>query len=255
MLSTQFARLTEGTPALRAMRRALCIGVVALAVPSAALAQAEGEAQLTPEQRLQQIIESVDPAEAQALADQMTDLLWVKVCGVDQRANQSVCNIRARELQVEGVTVAALQIVEGEGGQRRMVALLPTRLQLPEGVRGQVDDGAQISGAFRICYPQNCFAEFEATDALITSMKAGGEFTVTALNEAGRAVPFAFSLSGFTAAYDGEGYDSSVLIAAEQILRERAMAEAQNAPPPSSDLQEALEQRARELRERMQEGQ
>lgn len=234
--------------------RSLAAAVAMITLPTGVLAQeAEGEQQLTPEQRLQQIIESVDPAEANALADLLPEITWIKVCGVDQRANQSVCNIRARELQVEGVTVAALQIIESEGGERQMVTILPTRLQIPEGVRGQVDDGAPVTGEFRICYPQNCFVEFEANDALIDSMKAGGEFTVTALNEAGRAVPFAFSLSGFTAAYDGEGYDSTVLIAAEQVVRERAAAGAPETAPPSDELQNALEERARELRERMQE--
>lgn len=231
----------------------LAAALMMAGVPSGGHAQEAQEQQLTPEQRLQQIIESVDPAEANALADLLPEITWIKVCGVDQRANQSVCNIRARELQVEGVTVAALQIIESEGGERQIVTILPTRLQIPEGVRGQVDDGSPITGEFRICYPQNCFVEFELTDALIDSMKAGGEFTVTALNEAGRAVPFAFSLSGFTAAYEGEGYDSSVLIAAEQVVRQRAAALAAETPPPSDDLQNALEQRARELRERMQE--
>ncbi len=232
--------------------RTLAAVLALVALPSGALAQqAEGE-QLTPEQRLQQIIESVDPAEASALADILPDITWIKVCGVDQRANQAVCNIRARELQVEGVTVAALQIIEAEGGDSQMVTILPTRLQIPEGVRGQVDDGAPVTGSFRICYPQNCFVEFEVNEALIDAMKGGGEFTVTALNEAGRAVPFAFSLSGFTAAYDGEGYESALLIAAEQIVRQRAVEAAADAPPPSNELQDALEERARELRERMQ---
>ena len=232
--------------------RTLAAALTLVALPSGALAQqAEGE-QLTPEQRLQQIIESVDPAEASALADILPDITWIKVCGVDQRANQAVCNIRARELQVEGVTVAALQIIEAEGGDSQMVTILPTRLQIPEGVRGQVDDGAPVTGSFRICYPQNCFVEFEVNEALIDAMKGGGEFTVTALNEAGRAVPFAFSLSGFTAAYDGEGYESALLIAAEQIVRQRAVEAAADAPPPSNELQDALEERARELRERMQ---
>ncbi len=239
----------------KALRTALGAAVtigVAFALPVGALAQDASGAQLTQEQRMQQIIDSVDPAEAQALADNMNDMAWLKVCGVDQRANQTVCNIRARELQVEGVTVAALQIIESEGGERQMVTILPTRLQIPEGVRGQVDDGAPITGQFRICYPANCFVEFEPTDALINSMKAGGEFTVTALNEAGRAVPFAFSLSGFTATYDGEGFDTAVLIAAEQILRERQATAAPEVAPASDDLQNALEERARELRERMQ---
>lgn len=237
--------------------RSLAAALAVVALPTGVFAQdaqeAPAEQQLTPEQRLQQIIESVDPAEAAALADLLPEITWIKVCGVDQRANQSVCNIRARELQVEGVTVAALQIIESEGGERQMVTILPTRLQIPEGVRGQVDDGAPVTGQFRICYPQNCFVEFEANDALIDSMKAGGEFTVTALNEAGRAVPFAFSLSGFTSAYDGEGYDSTVLIAAEQVVRERAAAGAPETAPPSDELQNALEERARELRERLQE--
>ncbi|CAN0594536.1 unnamed protein product, partial [Laminaria digitata] len=123
------------------------------------MAQAEGEPQLTPEQRLQQIIDSVDPAEAAALADLLPDITWIKVCGVDQRANQSVCNIRARELQVEGVTVAALQIIENEGGERQMVTILPTRLQIPEGGRGQVEQGSTDTGNFRIGYTQNYFVE------------------------------------------------------------------------------------------------
>ncbi|MBV6657272.1 MAG: invasion associated locus B family protein [Devosiaceae bacterium] len=245
-------------PATRAniggLGRVAALAVLIGAGLGPAAAQDQSGEVLTPEQRLQQIIESVDPAEAEALADSMADLQWMKVCGVDQRINQTVCNIRARELQIEGVTVGGLQIIEGEAGERRMVAILPTRLQLPEGVRGQVDDGGQISGTFRICYPQNCVVEFEANDALINSFKAGGEFTVTALNEAGRAVPFAFSLSGFTSAYDGEGYESALLIAAEQILRQRAVAQqGEVTVEDSDDLQQALEQRAREVRERIQE--
>ncbi|MBO6956478.1 MAG: hypothetical protein JJ849_13325, partial [Rhizobiales bacterium] len=95
--------------------RSLAAALAIVALPTGALAQDAGtEQQLTPEQRLQQIIESVDPAEANALADLLPEITWIKVCGVDQRANQSVCNIRARELQVEGVTVAALQIIESE---------------------------------------------------------------------------------------------------------------------------------------------
>ncbi|MEM1289671.1 MAG: invasion associated locus B family protein [Pseudomonadota bacterium] len=231
-----------------------CLAGTALALGSPALAQDQTPAadQLTPEQRLQQIIESADPAEAQALAEILPDLQWMKVCGVDPRANQTICNIRARELQVEGVAVGALQIIEGEGGDRRLVSILPTRLQIPEGVRGQVDDNNAIPGAFRICYPQNCVVEFEATDALIDSFKAGNEFTVTALNEAGRAVPFAFSLSGFTAAYDGEGYETAVLLAAENIVRQQASQSTEPEAPAADALQEALEERARELRERMQ---
>ncbi|MEM6384425.1 MAG: invasion associated locus B family protein [Pseudomonadota bacterium] len=231
-----------------------CLASTALALGTPALAQDETPAadQLTPEQRLQQIIESADPAEAQALAEILPDLQWMKVCGVDPRANQTICNTRARELQVEGVAVGSLQIIEGEGGDRRLVSRLPTRLQIPEGVRGQVDDNNPVPGVFRICYPQNCFVEFEATDALIDSFRAGNEFTVTALNEAGRAVPFAFSLSGFTAAYDGEGYETAVLLAAENIVRQQAAQSTEPEPPAADALQEALEERARELRERMQ---
>ena len=50
---------------------------------------------------MQQIIESVDPAEAAALADILPDITWIKVCGVDQRANQAVCNIRAASFRLK----------------------------------------------------------------------------------------------------------------------------------------------------------
>ena len=135
--------------------------------------------------------------------------------------------------------------------ERQIVAIMPTRLQIPDGARGQVDDGGQITGQFRICYPTNCLIEFPAEDATIDAMKAGSEFTITALNEAGRAVPFAFTLAGFTAAYDSDGFEAPLLVAAERVLRQQAGAAAGEPAAADDELQNALERRAQELRERL----
>jgi invasion protein IalB len=185
-----------------------------------------------------------DPAEVDALIGSLEDATWIKICGVDQGNQKNVCTTRARELVVNGQVIAVLQLVAVEGEYQNLITLLPTGLQIPDGIRVQVDGGQPITGRFRICFPNNCLVEAPANQALVDSMKRGQELIISAQNQAGRPVPFKFSLAGFTKAIEGEGIDAQVFAAAEAKMREQAQSQQQQ----SNDLQNALQRKANEAR-------
>jgi invasion protein IalB len=210
--------------------------LLALALPVlAAPAMAQ---QATPQEAPQ-----VDQAKVDALIKELPEINWIKICGRDEEAGQNVCTIRARELVSNNQVLGVLQLIEVEGVPQKAIVLLPTGLQIPNGVRLQVDENTPVPGQFRICFPNNCLIEAKADKALIDSMKQGSELIITAQNQAGRPVPFKFSLSGFTKAVDGEPIDAQVFAAAEQQMREKAQAAAQE----NQSLQQALQKRAEEV--------
>ncbi|MCB1507405.1 MAG: invasion associated locus B family protein [Hyphomicrobiaceae bacterium] len=213
----------------------------ALMAPGAAMAQSE-----TPP--------APDPAAVDALVSALPEMPWMRVCGIDQNANVRVCNTRARDVAIAEGIVVTMQVIEVENGNKQITALLPLSVQLPDGVRAQIDDGQQITGRFRICLPQGCVVEIPADENTIASMKRGSNFVITAINQQGRAVPFQFSLSGFTAAYDGEPIDPFVLRAAQERLIQQQIETQRGGAGANPDLQGGLDRRAEELRQRLQGG-
>jgi invasion protein IalB len=75
------------------------------------------------------------------------------------------------------------------------------------GLRVSVDKGKQEEGKYTICFPNACYAEVQATDALIQQMKKGTGLYIVTLNTQGKAITFPIRLFGFKEKNEGPGID------------------------------------------------
>ncbi len=142
---------------------------------------------------------------AGAARAQSDDPTWMKVCTQDPRVKKDICLV-TQELRTGGGQVLASAAVRGFKGEQRRSLLIavPTGMVLEPGVLVQVDGGDAEKAEYQVCLETACWAERAVSDAFITSMKSGSTMRLTAYNREGKQVPFDMSLSGFTAAYDGE---------------------------------------------------
>jgi invasion protein IalB len=168
-----------------------------------------------------------------------TQAQWTKVCGHDAAANKDICyTTRDFSAQAGQAPVLALAVYDVKGDDTRIVRLLlPVGLMLRPGFRFSIDKGGVEEGAFEVCFPNGCFAEAKVKKAVIDNAKKGQVMTVVVKNQANAEVIFNVPLEGFGKAFDGPAVDPKVL--AEQQKK----------------LQEELQKRATEERQRLQQQQ
>lgn len=146
---------------------------------------------------------------------------WLKFCNEDPKSNKQLCAI-TQEMQAEtGQFLASISLRELEGAKRKalVVAITPGML-LRHGLTLQIDKGKQIKGTFSICFPNACFSDLAVDDTFVAQMKKGATISITALNQQAQPVRFDLTLSGFTAAYDGEPVDLQKNAEEQQKLQE-----------------------------------
>ncbi len=80
---------------------------------------------------------------------------------------------------------------------------------------------------------QNFVDELKVDQNFVDAMKAGGQLTISTLNQGEKIVTFPLTLIGFTKVYDGEGLDQA------------------GAQARQSELNEALQARAAEARKKL----
>jgi len=166
---------------------------------------------------------------------------WVKVCGQDQNTQRELCQVIQQMTADTGQFIASvnLQTLQGEDGQPNMrlaaaISMVAGGLVIRPGLRAQIDDNEQHELAYSVCYPDHCFADMEANNALVSEMKAGGKLTLIVLTQDRGTIAFPpLTLIGFTRAYDGPGIDPS---AAQARL---------------DQLSESLKEHAEEARQRL----
>lgn len=156
---------------------------------------------------------------------------WVKVCEKDAETQRDVC-VTTFELRDQRggflATVGARRFVEGDPGDLLVISVPPGMLLQP-GFRVRIDEEEPIAGVFTLCVPQRCFGQLSAREtSLFDKMKAGTALMLFTIAQTRQTVPFPISLSGFTAAFDGEPTDISQLNENRDELRDtlRARAEA-----------------------------
>jgi invasion protein IalB len=88
---------------------------------------------------------------------------------------------------------------------------VPTGRMVPPGIGLQIDGGQAQKLDYMLCLPDRCIAEGQLNDQLVASFKRGSELTLTSVNFQNQANPIKVSLSGFTAAFDGEPLQQSDL--------------------------------------------
>jgi invasion protein IalB len=163
---------------------------------------------------------------------------WVKVCGKDQAANTEVCYTTRDFVSDQGQPVMAVAVYETKAAQPQRIVrfLMPLGLLLQPGIRFAVDSGQATAGRYAICLPNGCFAEAQVNEAFIAQARKGTSLNVSVQNQTAREVTFSVPLAGFAKGFDGAPIDPAVL--QEQQKK----------------LQEELEKRSNELRQKLEQG-
>lgn len=160
------------------------------------------------------------PASAQnAAAPQVPRDGWFKVC--TKQGDNDICNVQNIRSANTGQLLTAVNLIQITGQTNRALfqIAVPTGRIIPPGVGMQIDGGATQKINYSICLPDRCVAEAPLTDALVGSLKRGGELTLTTVNFQNQPNPIKISLNGFTAAFDGEPLQQSELEDRQQQLQ------------------------------------
>lgn len=156
------------------------------------------------------------PASAQQATPQEG---WFKVC--TKQADNDICNVQNIRTANTGQLLTAVNLIQITGKTNRALfqIAVPTGRIIPAGVGVQIDGGAANKVNYSICLPDRCVAEAPLTDELVSSLKRGGELTITTVNFQNQPNPIKMTLSGFTAAFDGEPLKQSELEDRQQELQ------------------------------------
>lgn len=144
---------------------------------------------------------------------------WLKICSQPGEGAETLCVVARERRATNGQPIAAVQIRE-QADKKILVLAVPPAMLLRPGVQIKIDQSEPVRAAYSICYPNFCFAEAAIKDDYVASMKRGNTIALTSLNQQAKPVTIEISLSGFTAAYDGEPLDPEEIKAAQQQLQE-----------------------------------
>jgi len=163
---------------------------------------------------------------------------WIKICQTDPESGKEMCLVGKELIAPTGQFIAAAQLRQFTGeNEITFVVAVPPGMLIQPGLRVQVDGGTQHEVAYEICFVNQCMGSMKVEPAFVDAMKAGGQLTISALNQAQTVIAVPLSLIGFTKIYDGEGLDP------------------QGAQAVQNELRQALQQRAAEAAERLKEQQ
>jgi invasion protein IalB len=173
-----------------------------------------------------------DPKQqAQPDAPQLIFSPWTKFClkGNEAQAKQ-VC-FTGKDGRVEsGQPVVAAVLIEPDGEPRKILRVtLPLGMSLQPGTRVIIDQGQPMTGPYVICFNNGCMADYEASDALIGSMKKGQGLVVQGINGAGQPISLVLPLNDFAKAYDGPPTDPKVFEDQQKKLQEELQRRAEEA--------------------------
>jgi invasion protein IalB len=150
------------------------------------------------------------PAAAQQQRQQLPEG-WFKACS--KQEDVDICNVQNIKVADTGQLLTGISLIEVKGKTNRRVfqVTVPTGRMIPPGIGLQIDGGQAQKLDYMLCLPDRCIAEGQLNDQLVASFKRGSELTLTSVNFQNQANPIKVSLSGFTAAFDGEPLQQSDL--------------------------------------------
>jgi len=150
------------------------------------------------------------PAAAQQQQQQLPEG-WFKACS--KQEDVDICNVQNIKVADTGQLLTGISLIEIKGKTNRRVfqVTVPTGRMVPPGIGLQIDGGQAQKLDYMRCLPDRCIAEGQLNDQLVASFKRGSELTLTSVNFQNQANPIKVSLSGFTAAFDGEPLQQSDL--------------------------------------------
>jgi invasion protein IalB len=174
------------------------------------------------------------PAEAQDAPAEEGETAWVKLCAADPATEKRTCLLNQEIRAENGMPIAQAMIRTVEGEERvAFIAVVPNGTHIKAGIRVAVDGGEPRTVPYQLCLENACYGETEATADFLSSLRRGNQLTVTVMTLDAKPVALPFSLSGFTRTFESEGLDAA---AAQQ---------------QQNELNEQLQRRAEEARQRL----
>jgi invasion protein IalB len=153
------------------------------------------------------------PPQQQSEAPQLNFSPWTKFCLKGQEANAKQVCFTGKDGRVEtGQPVVAAVLIEPDGEPRKILRItLPLGMSLQPGTRAIIDQGQPMTAPYVICFNNGCMADYEATQALIDTMKKGQGLVIQGINGAGQPISLVLPLNDFAKAYDGPPTDPKEL--------------------------------------------
>jgi invasion protein IalB len=155
---------------------------------------------------------------------------WLKVCD-PLPDGQQACIMRQVVL-ANGQFVGSFLLRDDPGQESRLlaVAAVPLGVLLPFGLTWQIDGAKPIRVPYMLCDPTSCATQLVINEQYVNSLKKGNTLKLTAKNRQNQDLTIEITLSGFTAAYDGDAaltfeqfrQETSGENALEQVLQDRA---------------------------------
>jgi len=145
---------------------------------------------------------------------------WFKTC--NDNGNGGVCIVQNYARAENGQVLTAVGLIrpQGSNGQAMVQVTVPTFRLIPAGVQMQIDTSAPQKLDYAICTNEQCIAQAPLSDTLVAAMKRGGKVTFTSVNMRQQPNPVELTLSGFTAAFDGEAISQPDLVESQRNLDE-----------------------------------
>jgi invasion protein IalB len=164
---------------------------------------------------------------------------WTKFCLKNKDPQPKQVCFTGKDARIEsGMPVVAAVLIEPQGDPKKILRVtLPLGMQLIHGTRVIIDQGQPMTAPYVICFTNGCMADYEATAQMVDQMKKGHGLVVQAINANAQPISLVLPLADFAKAYDGPPTDPKVFEKQQQ------------------SLQEELEKRAKEAREKLEHAQ
>ena len=155
---------------------------------------------------------------------------WSKICEVNKETKKEICLLNIQVLSPENKPIAQVRVIEQKGAAKKLLSvIMPPGLLIQPGMRIQIDKTNIGTAKFQVCTPQACIAEASLGANLIGSMKRGNEMNIVGIDQARKQAGFKVTLSGFTAAYDGDPIDPKELAKRSETLQQKLQRKADEA--------------------------
>lgn len=155
---------------------------------------------------------------------------WIKICEVNKQTKKEVCALSISVLSPENKPIAQVRVIEQKGAAQKLLSIImPPGLLIQPGMRIQIDKSNIGTAKFQVCTPQACIAEASLGGKFIGSLKRGSDMNIVGIDQARKQAGFKVTLSGFTAAYDGEAVDPKTLQQQSETLQQKLQRKADEA--------------------------
>ncbi len=164
---------------------------------------------------------------AQAQQQNFDPAEWIKVCNANPTEPEKRHCIVSRDVRnPQGLLVGQIALGHSADTEPKQLSILvPVPILISPGIAVRIDDGEVEIGKITICALNGCFAELEMKNDLVGRMKAGNNLRVFFKTPPPRVseLSYTVSLKGFTAAFDGEGFNAEDQVAQQKQLDERML--------------------------------